>query len=216
MTRLLPISCLMACTVLCSPADGQVEQSSGDPFSLLREWMSGSFSSELQSQSDSDFFHILLRMEPVQHWNTDPSVYYLYVEQAVASSASKPYRQRIYRVVQENPDDFTSYIYQLPSPGRFVGLNGSDPLFGRITPDSLELKQGCEVSLHFDRSRRIFSGQTGNRTCPSERQGASWATSEVVLSHEEMISWDRGWNAEGKQVWGAVKGGYRFVRRNPQ
>jgi hypothetical protein len=28
-----------------------------------------------------------------------------------------------------------------------------------------------------------------------------------------MLSWDRGYNADGKQVWGAEKGGYRFVKK---
>jgi hypothetical protein len=30
-----------------------------------------------------------------------------------------------------------------------------------------------------------------------------------------MVSWDRGYNDEGEQVWGAEKGGYRFVKRPP-
>jgi hypothetical protein len=29
-----------------------------------------------------------------------------------------------------------------------------------------------------------------------------------------MVSWDQGWNGEGKQVWGATKGGYIFVKQN--
>jgi hypothetical protein len=28
-----------------------------------------------------------------------------------------------------------------------------------------------------------------------------------------MVSWDRGFDKEGKQVWGAQKGGYRFVKK---
>lgn len=27
-----------------------------------------------------------------------------------------------------------------------------------------------------------------------------------------MLSWDRGWNDAGEQVWGAEKGGYHFER----
>jgi hypothetical protein len=33
-----------------------------------------------------------------------------------------------------------------------------------------------------------------------------------VIKAEELISWDRGWNNADKQVWGAVKGGYHFVK----
>jgi CpeT protein len=27
-----------------------------------------------------------------------------------------------------------------------------------------------------------------------------------------LLSWDRGWDVNGKQVWGAEKGGYIFVK----
>ncbi len=40
-----------------------------------------------------------------------------------------------------------------------------------------------------------------------------YTTSEVVLSSDRMVSWDRGWDAEGKQAWGAEKGGYVFIKR---
>jgi hypothetical protein len=44
-------------------------------------------------------------------------------------------------------------------------------------------------------------------------KGASYATSEVVIYSDKLISWDRGWNDEGKQVWGAQKGGYVFLKQ---
>ena len=31
-----------------------------------------------------------------------------------------------------------------------------------------------------------------------------------------MNSWDRGWNANGVQVWGAVEGPYQFIKVNPE
>jgi hypothetical protein len=33
-----------------------------------------------------------------------------------------------------------------------------------------------------------------------------------MLQEDMMVSWDRGWNADDKQVWGAEKGGYEFVK----
>jgi hypothetical protein len=43
---------------------------------------------------------------------------------------------------------------------------------------------------------------------------ASWMTgsfSSVIHAHG-MVSWDRGFNDAGMQVWGAEKAGYRFER----
>ncbi len=185
-------------------------QSSSKDFQILRSWMSGSFSSELQSEMDSDYFNISLRMVPI--WNNTKEQFYLYVEQAMADKLDKPYRQRVYHVFTQG-DEFVSQIYSLPRQERFVGKNSDDAVFGLITPDSLILKQGCDVRLKLDVSTRSFVGKTSDGTCPSERSGASFTTSEVNLYEGRMVSWDRGWNKEGKQVWGAVKGGYDFRKR---
>ena len=41
-------------------------------------------------------------------------------------------------------------------------------------------------------------------------RGASYASSIVTLTPKYLLSWDRGYNKEGEQVWGAEKGGYMF------
>ena len=179
-------------------------------FQYLRQCMIGNFSSATQAASDSDFFDIRLRMVPI--WTATEKEFYLYVEQSVATSQDKPYRQRIYKVVQENDNSFVSYIYTVNQPLRLTGQNSDAPIFKQLTPDSLLLKDGCEVRLSFDTKTLSFLGSTGEKTCPSDRSGAAWATSKVDINETRMISWDQGWNQEGKQVWGAVKGGYIFVK----
>jgi hypothetical protein len=44
-------------------------------------------------------------------------------------------------------------------------------------------------------------------------RGATYATSEVVINKQMLESWDRGWDASGKQMWGATKSGYQFVKQ---
>ena len=185
-------------------------QSAMEDFQLLRSWMSGTFSSEDQSKSDTDFFHISLKMIPV--WKGSPTDFYLYVEQAMAANMDKPYRQRVYHVFMEG-DEIVSRIYSLPRPERFVGRNADDIVFNQITVDSLILKQGCDVRLKYDRVNGNFVGHTQEGTCPSDRSGAAYTTSEVTLYEGRMVSWDRGWNKEKVQVWGAVKGGYDFRKK---
>ncbi len=181
------------------------------PFTLLKQYMSGSFSSELQSKNDSDYFDIRLRMEPI--WRSTDSEFFLYVEQAMSTSLDKPYRQRIYRVVKESDDRFVSYIYNLNAPQRFTGKSGSDPVFTSITPDSLKVLEGCEVRLSYNAGSNQFEGSTGATSCPSTRSGASYTTSKVVIGPKGMNSWDQGWSAAGVQVWGATKGGYEFLKQ---
>lgn len=180
-------------------------------FQFLRQCMIGNFSSELQAAKDSDFFDIRLRMVPI--WEANEEVFYLYVEQSVATSLDKPYRQRIYKVVKENDNAFTSYIYTVTQPLRLTGKTSDDPIFKQLTPDSLQIKDGCKVHLMFDVESLTFSGSTGEKTCPSDRSGASWTSSKVNIDETKMVSWDQGWNNEGKQVWGAIKGGYIFMKQ---
>jgi hypothetical protein len=188
-----------------------LQSQSDSPFVLLRQYMSGSFSSELQSKNDSDYFDIRLRMEPI--WNGSDTEFYLYVEQAMSTALDKPYRQRIYKVVKESEDRFTSYIYTVNAPQRFTGKKGNDDIFNLITPDSLKVLDGCEVKLSFNSKLNQFDGATAERTCPSTRSGATHTTSKVVISAKGMNSWDQGWNEAGVQVWGATKGGYEFLKK---
>jgi CpeT protein len=43
-------------------------------------------------------------------------------------------------------------------------------------------------------------------------RGATYATSEVIIKNQQMISWDRGYDSSDRQVWGAEKGGYVFEK----
>ena len=207
------ISCSERSTV--STQDSEIESPDKrrmDNFTYLFQCMQGDFSSEEQSKNDTDYFDIRLRMVPV--WQKSNSLFYLYVEQAMSTSLDKPYRQRFYKVEKVDETHFVSHIYMINNPARFVGKKSDDAIFNNITPDSLQLKDGCEVYLSFNDITKTFEGATKDNTCPSERSGAKFATAKVNLSDTEMRSWDQGWNAEGKQVWGATKGGYIFVKQN--
>jgi hypothetical protein len=34
----------------------------------------------------------------------------------------------------------------------------------------------------------------------------------VTLDQGQLLSWDQGFDSENKQVWGATKGGYVFIK----
>ena len=175
---------------------------------LLYRYLQGEFSSEKQAKEDTAFFNITLKIAPI--WKKREGEYWLYVEQATSRKPDKPYRQRVYKL-EKKGKQFVSYIYTLENPLRFAGeYKKAEPL-QNLTPDSLQLKQGCEVYL--TQKGKKFAGATQKQTCPSELAGASFATSEVTLDKKLLLSWDRGWDKAGKQVWGAEKGGYIFIRQ---
>ena len=75
-----------------------------------------------------------------------------------------------------------------------------------------EEKQGCHVTLTWNADSATFTGGTTGQGCASSLNDASYAASEVTLGADRLVSWDRGFDDKGKQVWGATKGGYVFDR----
>lgn len=176
----------------------------------LVEYMTGSFSSTEQAEKDTNYFNIELEM--VQIWDDRTDGPWIYVEQAVVENKDKPYRQRVYQLRNRNDGRIESIVYTIPDPLRFAGdFKKEFPLL-RITPDSLSMREGCEVVLYMA-DNGYFEGSTIDNNCKSDLRGASYATLEVFIYQDKLISWDRGFNENGEQVWGATKGGYVFKKK---
>jgi hypothetical protein len=175
----------------------------------LQQWMTGYFSSQAQAAKDSDYFDVRLRMTPI--WKDRKDGFWLYVEQAMAENESRPYRQRVYHVTQINDTTFESAVFAFSDPAPYIGeWQKPEPLAG-LTPDSLILKTGCSIIL-YKHGEFAFSGSTVGKECASDLRGADYTTSEVTISKNQIISWDRGFDMDGNQVWGARKGGYVFKK----
>lgn len=177
---------------------------------LLHSWMAGSFSSHAQAVRDTSFRDVRLRIVPI--WPAMSAAQWFYVEQAIAGREDAPYRQRVYRLSLRDDRRYESAVFTLPAPSRFVGAwrQPIEQRMGTLTPDSLTLREGCTVALRKQRDR--FTGGTEGKGCASELRGAAYATSEVEILADRMITLDRGWDTTGKQVWGSEKGGYEFMR----
>jgi hypothetical protein len=191
------------------PADAAGAAATPADLERLAGWLSGSFSSEAQSRRDTSFRDVRLKIAPI--WRNRGDGPWLYVEQAIAGAEARPYRQRIYRLAIGSDGRLESAIYALPAPLRFVGAWRDSTLLGRLSPDSLTARTGCSVYLRWDPSGKFTGGTEGNG-CPSDLRGAAYATSEVDVRQDRMITLDRGYDASGTQVWGSEKGGYEFMR----
>lgn len=177
---------------------------------VLVDYMCGSFSSEEQAENDSSYFNIELEM--VQIWKDRTDGPWIYIEQSVAETKEKPYRQRVYQIRQRSDGKIESIVHSLPDPLRFAGDYKKDFPLLRLTPDSLMTKEGCEVVL-YRADDGYFEGGTIDKNCSSDLRGANYATSEVMIDKDKMITWDRGFDENGNQVWGATKGGYIFKKK---
>lgn len=169
--------------------------------------MKGYYSSEKQSLENKEYYNISLRMTPI--WKEKGN--YLFVEQALFDKQDKPYRVRVYEIHQNKKGDIISEIYTLKNEKYWIGKWATPSFYNTLSQDDIELKEGCEVVLKRI-AKNHFEGQTGNKTCPSELRGASYASSIVTVLENKLISWDKGFDKDDKQVWGAEKGAYIFEK----
>jgi hypothetical protein len=204
MKKTIFILATIALLIGCKSAQNQSKNSK--ELQELVTVMQGHYSSEKQSIADKDYYNISLRMTPI--WKAKGN--YLFVEQAIFDKQDKPYRVRIYKVSQRG-DQFISEIYTLKDEKAWIGKWATPEAYDQLTEADIELKQGCEVTLKRIEKNK-FEGATGDKTCPSELRGASWANSKVTVTENSILSWDQGFDKDGKQVWGATKGGYEFIK----
>lgn len=192
---------LLSVVLLVSPAPRDLD--------LLAERLTGHFSSERQSAEQPGYFDI--HLHSVRIWRERNDGIWIYVEQAMATALEKPYRQRVYLLVAEPDGSFASVVYELPDPAAFVGAWADPARFAQLTPQQLAERVGCNVWMKKN-DRGEFVGSTIGTGCGSLLNGAAYATSEVVIDDKGMSTWDRGYNDQGEQVWGATEGPYRFDR----
>jgi len=152
-------------------------------------------------------------------WSEREDGPWLYVEQAAYSNLARPYRQRVYHLTPagpEEPGSIRSEVYTLPGDPLELAAAWEEPSrFEAFGPENLEPRAGCAILLDVNRSGGTpvsYVGSTVGEGCDSTLAGAAYATSEVVITERVLESWDRGFDAEGEQVWGATEGAYRFVK----
>jgi hypothetical protein len=176
---------------------------------LLKTYMIGSFNSAIQAEADTNYFDIRLDMVPI--WKDSKNGFWLYVEQAINKEDSKPYRQRVYHVEEIEKGIFQSTIYKMDSAHWFTGLARIPKLGSKLKKENIEILPGCALTLKL--IGETFIGETKKGACLNAWGKAKYATSEVEMAANQMISWDRGWDENHEHVWGAENGGYIFVKQ---
>lgn len=209
-TRAARAWCVLVASLLAGDAALSAAPASDAGLAELASLMTGSFASEAQARRDPDFRDVRLHMVPI--WEGRDDGPWLYVEQALATKADAPYRQRVYRLARRDDGGFESRVYTLPEPLRFAGAWAKPGALAGLAPADLKLRDGCTIVLR-RQSDGTFTGGTQGKGCASDLSGAAYATSEVRIDGGGLVTWDRGFDAEGKQVWGATKGGYEFLRQ---
>jgi hypothetical protein len=196
------------------PVDAAMTDSWSPPvesvLEVAKRRLVGRFDTSSQPATDPRFRAVTLSACPVSAPTLGVEV--LYVEQALAETPGEPYRQRLYVLETSDTGEVTSRVFQARVAGSASRLTGLCALPERVVDGGLfEERTGCAVVMRTEGDALV--GGTVGTGCASTLEGATYATSEVRLTDTRITSWDRGYDASGGQVWGAVAGPYEFDRR---
>jgi hypothetical protein len=153
-----------------------------------------------------------IQVTDVASANADESIF-LYQEQALSQDLSKPYRQRF---LQLSPSLYSQSVrsrsFKPANPSAWTGLCNKPTADRTIQFKDLG-NPVCNVFLK--RSGNDYIGNTPIDGCPAKVRGAVRITNHIELRSIGMDTWDRGFDANGKQVWGARAESYQYRRINP-
>jgi len=176
---------------------------------ILATWMGGAFNNQEQARQTQSYSYVYMYHIPIWRGRTDG--YWFYVEQTMGDHIDHPYRQRVYHLTRVNKDLMENKIYRIQDAPHFVRAYETLEVLDHLTPENIFLTPGCSIIL-----RRLnndsFAGSTLGEGCSGEFRGAMYTTSQIVINEHRIISWDRGYDRTGKQIWGETMGGYIFSK----
>jgi CpeT protein len=195
----------LACCLFSGPV------AAGDLLNGFMTLQVGEFESTRQARLDTRYGKA--RWYIVEIWANRPDPErWVYVESWM-EGAERPYLQRIVSFVKDGADAavIRSTRYRLPKLRDWVGAWREPDRFDKLDRQSLELVPGCDVTFTQTGTER-FEGGTLGSTCANDFRGAAYTVSFTVLDKSGLVNWDRGFDSEGRQVWGPREQGYQLLR----
>jgi len=141
---------------------------------------------------------------------TGNATIFLYQEQALSDNLVKPYRQRFLQLsASPYSRSVRSQSFKPTNPSAWTGFCNR-PDVDRVLKLTDLGRPVCNVFLR--PSGENYVGNTPANGCPANVRGAVRITNHIELYKTGMDTWDRGFDANGKQVWGAKAESYQFRR----
>ena len=153
----------------------------------------------------------LTTTEATTETKRQPNSIFLYQEQSLTKNLESPYRQRF---LQISPSTYSQSVRSLSfkpaTPTAWINFCARPE--GDRTIQLRDLGTAvCSVFLK--PSGDAYIGNTPADGCPANIRGAVRIKNHIVLRTIGIDTWDRGFNAAGRQVWGATAESYQFRRR---
>jgi len=163
-------------------------------------WISGEFTSTLQSTEDEYFDNVFIK---TVKFRSDEYGDWFYTTQGEIVNGI-PYRERIYLLNWLNDTTLINRVYKVKT----------DIDLDTVSYKDLEELCGCHTYIYksYTDGDWYYYGETNGNDCKGSFRGATYTTSQFRVYEDKIISWERGWSDVGKQVWGSTKGAYQYLK----
>ena len=173
--------------------------------------MEGTFDNAEQYAQDKNYNNTTLHVKRI--WKKRKDGNWFYSEQTPSDRMEEPFFQSVYHISRKDNETMEAKIYQLPAAERFVGAWQKEDKFKIFRKDSLIETTGCALMIKLNEDGD-FWGTTPGKDCKIPVEGTAYFTSSLTIYPTMLVSWDKGFDANDKQVSGPEKGGYRFRKWN--
>ncbi|WP_062061982.1 chromophore lyase CpcT/CpeT [Aquimarina longa] len=169
--------------------------------------MIGDFSNKEQSINDTSFEHLDLKNTRI--WKNKPG-YWIHSKISDGKNKKKVYYQRIVHYERLDSSTFKSTNYKIINAKDYDTSKKSDYSY-TLTMKDLEIRTGCHVYFK-KKTSTIYSGKTNKGSCYSDLDYIDYLMNTFVVSKDKITVWTKGYNNKGKQIWGKIKGPYKYKR----
>lgn len=169
----------------------------------LADWLTGEFTA-----TDDNVI-----ISSVRIWPAEEGTRWIYLETRNASTPDLPSGRHALEFGPGNDGDLAINMYAFPSDRTPPANVLNDPeWFNRIDPAFMVPEPGCTLHVQVDGPGR-FTGMTEGDGCRNSAEGAHHVTLSLAVTADRLQIWERGWTADGTQVFGTDQP-VDFVRRN--
>ncbi|MEQ9186319.1 MAG: chromophore lyase CpcT/CpeT [Cryomorphaceae bacterium] len=186
------------------PCKGQTLEEAD--LALLSESMIGTFTALPESNAEQAESHQHLTVTRI--WKREAEVW-IYAEQSAGPSKDQLLRQQVFQLGQNGKNKFILTLFEVHNEAEWTKAGDKPKSINHLSPADLHLQAGCAIGLVY--SQGTFVGSTQDR-CISNRQGASLATTDIRISRDQTVIWERGWDEQGNQIWGPTARGITYIK----
>ncbi|MSR42027.1 MAG: hypothetical protein EXS10_09045 [Phycisphaerales bacterium] len=198
-------------TEVVAPQSSIASTNASSTAATLAAWLTGSYSTHAQAIADPSFHDLHLEIVPC--WTDRADGPWLYFEQSSAATIDKPYKQRVYKLIENLDTTITMLVFELPNDPLSYALAWKLPRpLNDLTPELLNAQDGCAMSMTIALNGTSATGGSEGTHCPSTYAGAAYSTVELIVSADRLQLWERGFDAKGTIVTGSRTGPCEFMR----